>query len=246
MEADKDQKIQEYLDGSMSQDEKLAFEGLMNTDAELAAEVTELRELEYDLKAAGVDSFRSKMDQWEQGYQKNQGKNRMRTFLAIAASIVVVLLAGYYFTGQQGSSAEKLYAANFVPYEDMILTRGEPSATGSQLVDGMIAYNDGDYTIAAEHLEQFRITNPDNKAAALYLAISQTELGRYDAAERSFNIAMEDPNFRQQAQWYLSLMYIKNHKNAEALGQLQAIADNTDHYKSAAATELMQQIDLLK
>lgn len=242
MEKEKDQLIQEYLDNMLLPDERSTFEKRLKSDIELAEEVQALRDVEMDLKAAGHESFKAEVKQWEQGYQKSHHQRRFYSLIAIAASLVVVFLTGYFYMNQQPGTTEKLYAMYFVPYEDMILTRGELSESESQLANGMSAYNDGNYTLAAEMLGQYRINNTSDKAAALYLAISETELGRFTTAERNFKLAIEDVKFQQQSQWYLSLMYIKSKQTDNAVSQLQLIVANANHYKTKEALQLLDEI----
>ena len=238
METERDQKIQAYLDNEMSDSDRTEFEDLLRTDEELKKEVDDLLQLNSDLLAAGHDSFKAEVNQWESKHKNGLAKARVYNLLAIAATVAVVFFIFNYFTGEKDPDNEKLYAAYYSPYQDMILTRGESVDSENILYKGMTAYNEMDYQIAAELLEQYRINNRENYGVALYLAISQTELGRYEPAIRNYQTAMQDPMFVQQAQWYLALLYIRKNDNASAVSVLNEIRSNDEHFMNKQAEEL--------
>lgn len=243
METERDHKIQTYIDNQMSVEERLAFEVLMDKDVELKKEVNGLMELNSHLLAAGHDSFKAEVNQWEQKYVQRQRRTKVFSILAIAASVAVVFFIAKFYINESSLNERELYAGYFTPYQDMILSRGETVDNESILFKGMTAYNDQNYAVAAELLEQYRINNKSDKATALYLAISQTELGRFEPAKRNFEIAIQEPLFSQQAEWYLALMYIKKGDHLKAQNVLKSISNNSYHYKSAIAAELYPKLN---
>jgi hypothetical protein len=231
-------QIQEYLDGNLSGPELSAFEQLMQNDHNLAAEVKSLRQMEHNLRGLGYQELKSEVSQWESDYKTRSKKSQRHTYLAIAASLAIFTLVGY-FAFYTSVDTNDLYAIYYSPYPDMIISRGEVTGSEQQLTFGMQAYNDKNYVAASTLIEGYLAQGGSNKSAYLYLAISQLETGSFDKAEGNFKIAAEDPNFVQQSDWYRALLYLKQDRLELARTTLKEIAGNDNHYKHKDAESLL-------
>jgi len=244
----KDQRIQEYLEGNLKGENLKDFENRLQQDPALAAEVQEYQQLELGLHSIGAEQFKNEVSQWEEAYQKTQRTDHkvftLRRYYAVAATIALLIVAGIYFLRNTPPDMDQLYAQNYVPYEDMILDRGA-SSEGAQsfLIAGMEAYNHQQYALAEENLQAYLREEPTHYGAALYLGIAQMELNQFDEAASNFDLALQDPKFAQQAQWYLSLLYLKSQQPEKAKTTLQAIAQNPQHYKSGTAAGLLGELE---
>lgn len=70
----------------------------------------------------------------------------------------VMFFANFYFN-QTSQNKNDVNATCFTPYQDMILTLGEAIESENLLFNGMTAYNNKDYILSSELLEQYRINN---------------------------------------------------------------------------------------
>lgn len=234
-------QIQEYLDGNLNEPELSAFQQRLQNDQKLAAEVKSLQNIEHNLRGIGYQELKSDVSQWETEYKTNSKKSQRYTYLAIAASLAIFVLVGY-FALNPGVDANDLYAMYYSPYPDMILSRGEVTASEQQLTFGMQAYNDKNYSTAINLLADYLEQNGTNRGAYFYLAISQLETGAFDDAEGNFRTAAEDPNFAQQSDWYRALLYMKQHRLELAKTTLKEIANNDSHYKRKDAGSLLDSL----
>ncbi|UZR97806.1 tetratricopeptide repeat protein [Chondrinema litorale] len=245
-EPSKERLIQDYLNGTLTIEKKALIEKELEEDAEFAAEVKEFETLETGLHSIGVDAFKEDMLQWEKEYQQKQkptGKiiKFWPGYLAVAATILLLLVAGLFLYNTE-SDNNALYASHFVAYEDMIISRGEASPE-SLLITGMEAYNNEEFATASEKLNGYLVKNTENKGVALYLGIAQMQIGKYTEAASSFNMAQQDLKFKQQAQWYEALLYIKSEQLDKAKSLLQQISKDTQHYKSEEAVEILEELN---
>ena len=247
-EETKDQLIQDYLEGKLEDKDLKDFENRLQQDPALAAEVQEFQDLELGLHGIGADQFKEEVKQWEAAYRQTQQPAHkvfsLRRYYAVAATIALFIVAGIYFLMPGTPGMDQLYAQNYVPYEDMILDRSNASeGAQSFLVAGMEAYNQQQYAQAAENLQAYLREAPSQYGAALYLGIAQMELNQFDEAESNFDLALQDPRFAQQAQWYRALLYLKSQQPEKAKAALQAIAQNPQHYKSGTAANLSEELE---
>ncbi len=243
-----DEMIREYLEGSLKGDVLKDFENRMKEDATLAKEVKDLKEVILGLKSLGVDKLKEEVGEWEKEYRnsipENKGKVRSLSIVySVAASIVVLVVAGIYFYSFNTPDYQSLYAENFTPYEDMILARGEEGIADEELLsEGMTAYNEQQYDLAINKLSDYLSNNPEKYGVAFYIGLAQLELNNIEEAIANFKIAQKDPLFLQQAQWYQALSYLKSEQLDQAKNILQLVEDQNSHYKREAAGELLKDI----
>ena len=210
--------IQEYLDGNISGEDLQEFEQRMESDPEFRSEVESLQKVEKELGILGAESFINKVSQWESEYQEQESEDStpvrsmdspFKTYYAIAASLVLAVAAGYFLFFGSPASPESVYQEYYSPYEDMILERGD-NTIQEQLLNGMKAYNEGRYSEATNYFSPYLEANPEDYRVWFYQGISQAETDMLEAALSSFEKAANDSMFRQQAQWYSALTWLKS------------------------------------
>ena len=106
----------------------------------------------------------------------------------------------------------------------------------------MEAYNRKDYEQCSDLLIQFLQKQPDAHRVALYLAIAQLELDLKDQAEANFIRAQKDPVFKQQAQWYQALSYLKFSETQKAKLLLESIINAESHYRKKEAAIILKEL----
>ena len=254
-EASKDLLIQDYLEGKLDGRSAKDFEMALQSDPVLAKEVEDYKTLDKELRVLGYKRFENTVQAWETEHRTTQQKKskviNLRPYLALAAGVALALAVGIYLFLNQSPDLDELYAVHYTPYEDMILGRwrGETlpdsSLTGSRaaLAEGMRAYNNLNFPEAEQHLLQYLKQNDKDPGIALYLGITQMEQNKFVNAELSFLKARENALYAPQSQWYLALMYLKGHRLEKCKTQLQSIAEDSLHYKRAAAKALLEDLE---
>ena len=243
-----DELIQAYLEGKLEGDDLAKMNREIIENPELAEEINKLKKLELGLEGIGADQLRDEIRNWEKDYRlkasNQKGKVRsLRTYYSVAAVILLLIVSGIVIYLNQSPDYNALYAENFTPYEDMILDRGEnETSSESELTEGMEAYNNHQYEVAAQKLSSYLTQNSEKPGVALYIGISQMELNHMLDAIKYLDLAQQDPLFAQQAQWYLALLFVKNNQIDKARNQLSIISKNDDHYKRSEAKDLLRKI----
>ena len=105
----------------------------------------------------------------------------------------------------------------------------------------MIKYDKQDYAGAATGFEQILKQNPNDEKALFYSAVSYLSLGQADRSVANFNKILQNKNSKyfDDAQWYLSLAYIKKKDAQNARSNLLELKNNSrSNYRQKAAQTL--------
>ena len=254
-------RAEDYLEGRLTHDESLAFEGDMELNSELKSYVelskklaVNLGETDWefsdekntkDLKAM-VDFIKSKEGQQSrnlinkvsQSNQERSIKPKKKNYYvyAIAASLVI-LLAVSWFVGF-GTSNDKLYS-DYVEYENLpsFVNRGEDSQ--DHLSKAEAFFEKGQYAEASDLFKSYLKESKDNGAVYIYQGLSQIELGQYEQAKQTFD-ALINSNLLDASKgyWYKALMYLKQDKVEESKSILNHIVEDALYNHDKAKTLL--------
>ncbi len=156
----------------------------------------------------------------------------------ILLSLIFVLYSVY---STEPVTPEGLFEDYFHVYQDVISKSDVRSKSVTPgLTDGMKAYNVGRYDEAKRELKSHSAKFPEDQRPYLYLAISHTMMNEFVDANRYYLLSMKTPDFRQQAQWYQSLSYLKSGEIEQALKRLKDISlQSPFHYKKVEASQLL-------
>ena len=236
-----DDQKQSYLEGTMDPTQVREFEEKMKQDPNLANEIKDLKKIVLGLETLSYESFKNEVHSWEEEYQSKPEIIPMNRYMAIAAGLLLLLIPTItLWYNSQSQDAGNLYALYYSPYQDVILERGGDTEEDQALIEAMEAYNSQDYRGAMAGLSQYLERNTEDYRGFLYLGICQLELDQYINAIGSFKIAENDPYFRQQAQWYRAMTYLKGDQKQQLIEMLDLlINERPKHYQSAKAQELL-------
>lgn len=175
---------------------------------------------------------------------------RSKGLLIVSGIVILVILgvAAFLFFNNQNTNLS-LFAENFKPLPDVIVNRDEEE--NDLLTIGMSAYSHQDYMVAVSHLEQFvnreNSTETNKRNATIYIGITNLALGNINTAIQNFNkITRENPTFREAAEWYLALAYLKQQDFENCAKQLKIIESNPQHEYRLQAKELLKAVEKLK
>lgn len=234
---DNTERIDRYLTGAMDAAEKQAFEAEMTADAQLAEDLALQRDmsaflrrrehrsaLQAQLKDIGRAHF-----QPEQKEAKTVSMSRRRVLwigaMAAAAGLALFLLRPLLFP----PSLFDQYAE----YPALALAQ-KSSAGPADWSAAETAFNSAQYNAAEAPLEQYLAAYPADMQAQLYLGICKMELDKHAAARQIFGALVQgDESFKDYAQWYLALSYLKAGDTASSRKTLDDIPDSSPFYKKA-------------
>ncbi|MEL7119473.1 MAG: tetratricopeptide repeat protein [Bacteroidota bacterium] len=223
-------KIDEYLDGELNDQEKNAFEKELEKDATLEQELRANLLLREVIEHGYKEEMRTNIRKWRQeSNESNQtGSTRIRPlFVRIAAAASVLLVAGmlvFNIILPQYSNSN-IATAYYEPVGD--LAGGSRSTTDGDVLDEAIAaFENGDYANAITGFQNF----PNNDQALYGLAHTYYLTERYNEAAQTFDQLIDKANIEyiEQAQFYKVLSMLKAEQVNDEFNTLldQIIAEN--------------------
>jgi tetratricopeptide (TPR) repeat protein len=246
---DMSEKLIDYLDGSLSGTELETVEKLLATDETLRKSLDELKAAREAVKLYGlqqqVSAVHSEMMK-EQNYSTrkiNSTHRLLRYSIAVAASLllIVAVYTGYNF---YSLSSERVYAAQYRSFELNTLRDGSTD-------EGEIekAYREKKYSV----ITTLQFERPYSINELFLRAMAYAELGDNTNAITNFRKVIEDNKqtkssiFKDEAEYYLALTYIRNKDFDFAIDMLKDIKNSPDHYyKQKVTSKLIRQVKLLK
>ncbi len=162
-------------------------------------------------------------------------------YAAVPTAVMVILLAIWVYPHLFPPSMEELYTQNFVPYPDLYTSMGD----GPDARQAAIAfYNEQNYEQAAESFTHILQTQSKDYQLYMYVGISYLESGLKAEALQTFDhiIANAPNNYREPAQWYKALTYLKYKQLGESRDMLQIILAQESHAYQARAQRLLKKL----
>jgi len=223
---DNDETLMRYLDGEMDQAEKEKFESQLRNDPALKERLENLQVAIASVQQYGtIEKVRSIHSEMMQEFSSDHKQAKvvpmrriMRYSLAIAASIIIILVGVNIFTSSQLTS-EKLYREAFVDYDASGTRANEQQTEITRL------YQDHSYENVIDKAAHQNVLQKDSLLVGLsYLKISRTP----DAINWLRFISSQSP-VKQDAEFYLALAYLKNKNYSEAVNIMEQIHSNPNH-----------------
>lgn len=238
--------MENYLNGRMTTEEQQSFEREMSTNQELREEVEVHRRL---VSSIETESVRQMLEQiHEENFAEEAAPvvpmhSHSRYFpLAIAASVALLILAGWWVFNWRSSQPEALYAAYFSPDEGLPTTLGY--ADNAQFAEGMVSYKLGEYTEALEYWQPLLSADPDNDTLSYYSGLAFLANDQPEQAMQYLNLIVENEAsaYQMDARWYLALAYLKNEQPAKAQALLQTLAAKDSPYREESQ-EILEKLE---
>ena len=185
----------------------------------------ELKELEARLEPINVDEEVAFTDEGQ------RAKFPWKPLLA-AAGIVLVVALYFVFNTLGKPSTEELYNEFYEPYSAYapVTMRGE-EGIDTPMKEAMLAYENGDYAVAAEKLE----TLPPSVDRDFYLAHSYLSAGEQQKAVPLLEqLAETGAEPTSTINWYLALAYLKDGHTAESREILERLTVHDNSYQLKA------------
>lgn len=229
---DIDLKLEAYFSSSLSPEEQEAFEAELQSDADLEARF----QLGLKARAAAWSSGRQdEFAQLRQRYDQKETKIRPmnRSWIAIAAAAVGLLLLVAYLFYDRGSNPEELYMA-YYSTPPAPVPRGVEAPPADQL--GYIAYNQGNYEDAIGHF-QTHLQDTADLRSRLFMGVAYLELRQYENAESILEPLSADT---LEASWYWAMLSIHKGDYEIANSLLLRIEKDRQHLFQDKAQKLRE------
>jgi tetratricopeptide (TPR) repeat protein len=235
--------IDRYMNGEMEKEELNWFEGEVNKDKTLSAEI----KLQYEIGSSILDEeemdLRAQLGKIEQQVLPKKAKfvsfrNMNRGAAAAVASILLLLAVAAWLLLSHGipRSNDQLFARYYEPYKSLASVRSGDQVVDNLLTNALQNYEKGDFIAALSLFEQVLVADSKDATSRFYQGISFLETQKYQNAGNSFHsvINHRDNLFIEQAQWYLGLCYLRTDESEKARDQFNRIVDSKGHYSKNA------------
>ncbi|MBP6023762.1 tetratricopeptide repeat protein [Ferruginibacter sp.] len=238
------QKIDQYLHNELPPHERTAFELQIAGNNELRNYIQLYTAIDKTMQAKNTspneNELRQTLQQMNRKYFTEGGivkQGSFKKWLAIAASVIIVVTVGIYFLFPGKPDAEKLYA-QFAKHDALnIQLRGNKTDTIAQ--SAAVVFNKKEYTAALPLLQNYVQLQADDIQMKFSLAICYMEIGKYNEADTIFkNIASGQTAYAVTAQWYQALSALKQKDYRQCRAVLNAIPASSSY--AAKAKELLE------
>lgn len=213
-------RIENYLQGKMTDIEKKEFESELENNPEMKKEVAIQKELQLSIEAGGLKESLNEIHNAVIGETKQSKTN----WFAIAAGIAILIAASVWILNFQ-SNTDALFA------EYSTVDPGLPVPMSASVDytfhDAMVDYKAEKYDKAIEKWTALSAETPDNLTITYYIGASFFNQEKYAEAIPYFEKVMmdSDSKFQAKAQWYTVLSWLKT-ENTEAINQVVPVADS--------------------
>jgi len=234
-----------YLDGELPLEEKRDLDLRLQADNALR---DELRNLELAIQAVrqfGTTHQVSTIHQQVMAERKGRSQARVVHFrktiryaMAVAASAIILFIGARLFMNAQ-PSPEKIYNEAFVDF-NLSAVRGS-EGNGSEIEK---FYQQKNYAAVTTTIRSRTLSAKDS----LLIGLSYLHLNKSAQAVRFFEqMATAKSDFQQDAEFYLSLGYLKEKRYEQAAGLMKKIAANSSHlYHDQITTGMVEDVEDLQ
>ncbi|CAM3349975.1 tetratricopeptide repeat protein [Aequorivita lipolytica] len=226
--------IDTYLLGNLDAHQLAEFEKQMNIYPDFRKNVMGQKALmqgveEINLKHS-LNDFHSEIA------DEPEKKWLSRGWLALAASILVLISVSTWAVLSNGNSPEKVFASNFKPDPGLPTTMG--TSSDYEFYHGMVNYKRKEYKEAISRWEPLYAANPENDTLIYFLGVANLANGNPRQAEKYLQLAKTKPNsaFSEEISYYLALSLLKGNKVDEA----KAVLENSE---SSSNIVLLKELD---
>ncbi len=257
------EKIESYLEGKMTAEEKSVFEQEVQNNPELKEEVEMLNDIILEVKKEGEKDFMKMVHQWEKEIvakevleEKTTGeaakdekviplntqkKTGINWIIRIAAAACIVLLIGIgYKQLFDNDSPQQIYSETFKPFD----ASNARADSNTNVTRAITYYNNKEFGNAYPLLKTELEKNPDAAELNIMAGICALVINDDGTATTYFQkvIELNNPNFIEAAEWYLAISPLKSGNVKLAKERLQVIRNKTGHDYRDEAKRLYRKI----
>ena len=235
------EKIEGYLNQTLTPEEQTAFEKELLASTALQEEVEKHRVLHETLSDTDTLAFREKLARISQEIkeeEQQESSSGFSKYLKIAAAIIVLIGVSALLWIPNFAPIQKggLYAAYYEPFPVEDTTRGEDT---QDFADVLAAYSKGEYQKILPQLEEIvNVKQPDslgNLLSAnqfnLYLGNSYMNTNQEKKAIPVFESIAKSSKYYENGQWYLALTYLKLKDKKQVISILKELVEYNGVYK---------------
>lgn len=237
------EQVERYLKGLMSTEEQSQLEQKMDEDEEFRHEVELHRDLLKGIEYHYKQKLKSDLKQRETSESDQKAQRSVRlmyvSWVAIAASLLVLIGGAWFFYWQASLPPEQLYSQYQKPYPNVaqpVERQTQDAMEGDQ--KAFYLYEKGDYEEASQLFNQLLTNQSNNIAYLFYKAQSDMHRGAHDTAIKGFQQVIDQNNndnrYGHPARWYLALCYLQTNDIEQSRSLLKDISKSDGEFANKA------------
>jgi tetratricopeptide (TPR) repeat protein len=247
---DMSEKLVLYLDGELSSSEKNTLEQQLAADKTLQDELESLQSTREAVKLYGLKQkvafiHGRMMEEMQVPVKKISSVRRaIRYSVAVAASLILIV-GGYLTYNFFTLSPDKVFASNYRSYE--LVTVRDGGIQERSLLEEPYVLKEYAKVVSIQFDRPFTIKELFLRAMSyLELADNPKAIAEYKKVLLQTE-AVNTNIFKQQAEYYLALCYIRNGDYDFAIDLLNKIQEDPNHlYNEKVSDKLIRQVKMLK
>ncbi|MDZ7740603.1 MAG: tetratricopeptide repeat protein [Bacteroidota bacterium] len=233
--------IEKYLNDELSDDFLLSFKAEMKSNPALRKEIQLHKEINEALLEKDTIKLRNELQSIHHEYARKRLAAKVISLFTqssyvsgIAAAILITLVIGgiLLFSSGQSASSDGIFSNYYKADDAIMMVRSGTSPEDIDLKEALMAYHEKKYDNAIELLQN----QNNNVLAKYYLGLSYLETDKLEDAIGTFQAIIDHKKnlFVEQAEWYLSLCYVKSSQEEKAKVLLNKISNSQSIYKEKA------------
>lgn len=234
--------IESYLDGELSEQERLQFEQELKTNKELANDLLIHQEIRNALGDEDLIDLREKLSIIREDYHRKE-KKKKRFAIFASSSIIVIAFITTFFICNKSYTNDELYNMYYEHYDAGTIVRGEVQPTKEIYTNALRTYDKGQYAEAIKLFEQIRDTSAFYQPKEYYTALSYMELQNFDKALNHLEPLLKNnvSALHKNIIWFSGLCYLKTNQNEKAKQQFKYLSNSSSCFKQKS-TEILEKI----
>jgi len=231
-------RLENYLDGELNENEILDLEKDLMDDLDLEMELNLHNEINDAIMEEDVMELRSKLEAIDIPTPKEKRKVRFQGKWRIAAASLILFIgmAGIYsMLGNKTYSNEEIFNSYYKPYGIVSNTRSATD-TDKVLEQALQSYEAKNYRAALSLFQTILDKDSTNLTSNFYSGISNIQVQEYPKANKNFIRVLKHKNnlFIEQSEWYLGICYLMTNEREKAKETYSAIAKGNSFYRTKA------------
>ncbi|MGV3586442.1 MAG: tetratricopeptide repeat protein [Adhaeribacter sp.] len=261
-DANKNELIEQYVQGKLSGDLLAEFKNKLAADAAFRNDVALEQAVVRNLKAAGRKAMRLQFENYHQEISQESSRyaptqaepswiDKVKEFIndklawlnakpywAMAAATIILLVTSTLLFFNTKTSSEEIYTAYYTPYP--IETFRSAPSENNLAAEAATAYKAGDYQRSISLYKQLLATTADEQAL-FYLGNAYLSAGLTQQAISTYETYLQQyQEFAPEAKWYLGLSYTQANQDSKAKKLFQDLAANPENEYSNKAKEILK------
>lgn len=235
---DKEQLIAKYIQNKLSEAEVAEVERLLDSDSEFREQL----EFELQVKKAFYKREHNEKKEFLKSIESNVAtKDTEFKWYLVAASIVIMIMAGVYWNGQT-KNPQKLFDSYYTVASNTSHPIVRDNSGSNEITKAFIAYEREDYKLAQKLFADV-YKNANNSELLFYQGICYLETGKTNKAIEVLlkHVAFND-KLKNKGTWYLALAFLKSNEKDKAKVFLKQITESSTNYNYSKAKDLLSKL----